>query len=80
MSHMKWFWVIRNTTPRHMFEVVNTDRHDQSTAANYEQDLRSTLQDTFHQVIKTLQLSKQKMQEHYNRRLISRNINHKETL
>ena len=50
-----------------MFEVVNIDQHDQSTAANYEQDLRSTLQDTFHQVVKTLQLSKQIMQKHYNR-------------
>ena len=50
-----------------MFEVVNTDQHDQSTAANYKQDLRSTLKDTFLQVVKTLQLSKQKMQEHYNR-------------
>lgn len=50
-----------------MFEVVKIDLHDQSTTANYEQDLRSTLQDTFLQVVKTLQLSEQVMQKHYNK-------------
>ena len=52
-----------------MFDIVDSENHEQLTPAYYEQELRSTLQVVFNQVVKALELSKRQMQQHYNKHL-----------
>ena len=52
-----------------IFNVLQPDPHDALSAASYKEEITSELQDIFDQIVKTLQLSKTKMQQRYNRNL-----------
>ncbi len=52
-----------------LFEAETNDKHDHVPVRNYGSEVSSVLQDTFNQVIKSLQLNQQKMQQQYNKGL-----------
>ena len=52
-----------------MFDLDRPDQYDQISVGEYQSEVSSVLKDVFAQVVKTLQLNKQKMQQQYNRNL-----------
>ena len=52
-----------------VFDVLQPDPHDTLSAESYKEEVTSELQDIFAQIVKTLGLSKIKMQQQYNRNL-----------
>jgi len=49
--------------------VLQPDPHDTLSAESYKEEVTSELQDIFAHIVKTLELSKIKMQQQYNRNL-----------
>ena len=52
-----------------VFHHVIAHEHDNFTTAEYQQDVVSSLSDFFEQVIESLQINKQRMQQYYNKNL-----------